>query len=102
LGVLEFTRPQPRSWAAPAQLYFRSIVPRVGSWLAGDPELHQYLRVSSAAFSDAASLARVISRTGLTVTGTRGHLGGLVTIVVATDQRPYPTAPNSIEVDHES
>ncbi|MFH0916240.1 MAG: class I SAM-dependent methyltransferase [bacterium] len=85
LAVLEFTRPKPHSWAAPAQLYFRHVVPKVGSWLAGDAELHHYLRVSSAAFPDAASLARVISETGLTVTGGRSHLGGLVTIVVATD-----------------
>lgn len=87
LAVLEFTRPKPRSWAAPAHLYFRQIVPRLGSLLAGDPELHHYLRVSSAAFPDAASLAGVISRTGLTVTGARGHLGGLVTIVAAADLR---------------
>ena len=85
LAVLEFTRPKPRSWAAPAHLYFRHVVPKVGSWLAGDAELHHYLRVSSAAFPDAASLARVIGETGLTVTGGRSHLGGLVTIVAATD-----------------
>jgi len=85
LGVLEFTRPRLRSWAVPAQLYFRHVVPRVGSWLAGDPELHQYLRVSSAAFADAESLARIIGRTGLTVAGRRSHLGGLVTIVLAAE-----------------
>jgi demethylmenaquinone methyltransferase/2-methoxy-6-polyprenyl-1,4-benzoquinol methylase len=91
LSVLEFTRPKPRSWAAPAQLYFRHVLPQIGSWLAGDPELHQYLRVSSAAFPDAASLARLIGRTGLTVTCVRSHLGGLVTIVAATD--PTSTHP---------
>ena len=85
LAVLEFTRPKPYSWAAPAQLYFRHVLPRIGSWLAGDPELHQYLRVSSAVFTDAASLARIISHTGLTVTGVHSHLGGLVTIVAAAD-----------------
>jgi demethylmenaquinone methyltransferase/2-methoxy-6-polyprenyl-1,4-benzoquinol methylase len=88
LGVLEFTRPKPWSWAVPAQLYFRHVLPRVGSWLAGDPELHQYLRISSAAFADGESLARLVGRTGLTVTGVRGYLGGLVTIVAATDLPP--------------
>jgi demethylmenaquinone methyltransferase/2-methoxy-6-polyprenyl-1,4-benzoquinol methylase len=85
LVVLEFTRPGPRSWATPAQLYFRHVLPRLGSWLAGDSELHQYLRVSSAAFPDAAFLAQLIGETGLVVTDVRSHLGGLVTAVAAAD-----------------
>ena len=85
LAVLEFTRPDSRSWARPAHLYFRHVLPRIGAWLAGDAELHQYLSVSSAAFLDAASLARLIDHTGLAVTGQITHLGRLVTIIAATD-----------------
>ena len=88
LAVLEFTRPDSRSWARPAHLYFRHVLPRIGSWLAGDAELHGYLSVSSAAFLDSASLARVIGHTGLTVMGQISHLGGLLTIVAATDLGP--------------
>jgi demethylmenaquinone methyltransferase/2-methoxy-6-polyprenyl-1,4-benzoquinol methylase len=85
LVVLEFTRPRRRSWAYPAQLFFQHGVPKIGSWLAGDSELHEYLRVSSAAFPRAEVLAGLIAETGLTVTAMRGHLGGLVTIVAAAD-----------------
>jgi ubiquinone/menaquinone biosynthesis C-methylase UbiE len=85
LVVLEFTRPRRLSWAAPAQLFFRHGVPRIGSWLAGDRELHEYMRVSSAAFPKAELLARLIGETGLTVTAVRSHLGGLVTVIAAAD-----------------
>jgi demethylmenaquinone methyltransferase/2-methoxy-6-polyprenyl-1,4-benzoquinol methylase len=85
LVVLEFTEPQRRSWAAPAHLFFRDAVPRLGSWLAGDAELHGYMRDSSAAFPPAEVLAGLIEATGLTVAAVRSHLGGLVTIVAAED-----------------
>lgn len=85
LVVLEFTRPRRLSWAAPAQLFFRHGVPRIGSWLAGDRELHEYMRVSSAAFPVAEMLAGIIGETGLTVTAVRSHLGGLVTVIAAAD-----------------
>jgi demethylmenaquinone methyltransferase / 2-methoxy-6-polyprenyl-1,4-benzoquinol methylase len=88
LVVLEFTRPPQRSWALPAHIFFQRAVPRVGSWLAGDSELHEYLRVSSAAFPGSADLAARISDTGLSVTALRSHLGGLVTMVAAEDAAP--------------
>jgi demethylmenaquinone methyltransferase/2-methoxy-6-polyprenyl-1,4-benzoquinol methylase len=84
LVVLEFTRPQAVSWAAPAHFYFREILPTIGSWLARDPELHDYLRVSSAGFFTAAGLTRTLEEVGLDVRSCRSHLGGLVTIVTAT------------------
>lgn len=91
LVVLEFTRPRKGGWAAPTHWYFRQVVPRLGSLLAGDDELHHYLGVSSAAFPDSAALAGLVGGTGLTVTEVRGHLGGLVT-VVAADARAIRTA----------
>jgi demethylmenaquinone methyltransferase/2-methoxy-6-polyprenyl-1,4-benzoquinol methylase len=83
LVVLEFTRPARGGWATPAHLYFRHVVPRLGSLLAGDDELHHYLGVSSAAFPDSATLAGLVAETGMTITTVRSHLGGLVTIVAA-------------------
>ncbi len=85
LVVLEFTHPRPHIWAAPAQLFFRYGVPRLGSWLAGDRELHEYMRESSAVFPEAEVFAALIRGTGLTVTALRSHLGGLVTVVAAAD-----------------
>ena len=89
LVVLEFTHPRRFSWAVPAQLFFRYGVPRIGSWLAGDRELHEYMRVSSAAFPEAEVLAGLIAETGLTVTALRSHLGGLVTVVAAADLQNF-------------
>jgi demethylmenaquinone methyltransferase/2-methoxy-6-polyprenyl-1,4-benzoquinol methylase len=84
LVILEFTRPPRVSWATPAHLYFRYLLPRVGSWLAGDPELHEYLSESAATFLTAAELARAIERAGFAVRRCTSHLDGLVTIVAAT------------------
>ncbi len=84
LAILEFTEPAPRNWALPAQLYFRLILPRLGSWLARDRELYDYLRASSETFLDTPALVKVVSATGLRVVGRRTHLGDLVTILVAT------------------
>ena len=99
LVVLEFTQPRRRSWATPAHVFFRDAVPRVGSWLAGDAELHDYMRDSSAAFPPAEVLAGLMGATGLTVTAVRSHLGGLVTIVAAED--PSGAAEDaSVAVEH--
>jgi demethylmenaquinone methyltransferase / 2-methoxy-6-polyprenyl-1,4-benzoquinol methylase len=84
LTILEFTKPTARGWALPAQLYFRRVLPSLGSWLARDRELYDYLRASSETFLDTPALIKVVSATGLRVVGWRTHLGGLVTILVAT------------------
>lgn len=83
LVVLEFTRPVPISWATPAHYYFRHILPRVGSWLARDRELHDYLKVSAAEFPSATELKHAVEGTGFEVVSCRSHLGGLVTILAA-------------------
>jgi len=82
LAILEFTKPTARGPALPAHIYFRRVLPRLGSWLARDRELYDYLRASSETFLDARALIEVVTATGLTVVGWRSHLGGLITIVV--------------------
>jgi len=86
LAILEFTKPTARGWALPAQLYFRRLLPPLGSWLAHDRELYDYLRSSSETFLDTPALCKAVSATGLRVVGWRTHLGGLVTILVATPE----------------
>jgi demethylmenaquinone methyltransferase/2-methoxy-6-polyprenyl-1,4-benzoquinol methylase len=89
LVVLEFTRPRNSGclsdWrhhpAIPAQLFFRYAVPRIGSWLAGDSEAYEYMRVSSAAFPEAEVLVAAITEAGLTVTHEHRRIGGLVTVI---------------------
>jgi demethylmenaquinone methyltransferase/2-methoxy-6-polyprenyl-1,4-benzoquinol methylase len=83
LVVLEFTRPPRLSWATPAHLYFRRLLPRIGSWLARDPELHEYLSVSAAEFLSVGELTAAVGRAGFTVRSCKSHLDGLVTIVAA-------------------
>lgn len=84
LVILEFTRPTALIWALPAQFYFRRVLPRVGSWLARDRELYEYLRASSETFLDTRALIETVDATGVTVTEWRTHFGGLVTILLAT------------------
>ena len=83
LAILEFTRPLGLSWATPAHLYFRHLVPAIGSRLAHDRELHDYLQVSAAQFLDAENLECLVAAAGLEPCIRKSHLGGLVTILVA-------------------
>jgi len=87
LVILEFTRPPSISWATPAHLYFRYILPRAGSWLARDRELHEYLQVSAAEFLSAADLMRALEQAGFAVIYHRTHIDGLVTILTAVATR---------------
>lgn len=87
LVILEFTRPPSVSWAAPAHYYFRYILPKVGSWLARDRELHEYLQVSAAGFLSATELMRAVEQAGLAVIYHRIYLDGLVTILTAVATR---------------
>ncbi len=84
LVVLEFTRPPRVSWAMPAHLYFRYILPQIGSALAGDRELHDYLAESAATFLTASELLRSIQNAGFDIKRYSSHLDGLVTIAAAT------------------
>ena len=86
LVALEFTRPPRLSWATPVHYYFRHILPRIGSWLARDRELHDYLSVSAAEFLTVASLRDALGEARFDVTSCRTHFDGLVTIVAATDK----------------
>lgn len=81
LVVLEFTRPPRMSWATPAHLYFRYLLPQIGSALAGDRELHEYLSRSAATFLSAPELLREVQEAGFTLRSHSSHLDGLITIV---------------------
>ena len=84
LVILEFTRPPRVSWATPAHLYFRYVLPQIGSFLAGDRELHEYLTKSAAAFLSTTELLRAIQGAGFDIRKYGGHFDGLVTIAAAT------------------
>jgi demethylmenaquinone methyltransferase/2-methoxy-6-polyprenyl-1,4-benzoquinol methylase len=84
LVVLEFTQPPPWSWATPVHFYFRKVLPKIGSWLARDRELHDYLSVSAAEFLTVGGLNSAIERAHFDLESCRTHFDGLVTIVAAT------------------
>jgi demethylmenaquinone methyltransferase/2-methoxy-6-polyprenyl-1,4-benzoquinol methylase len=84
LVVLEFTRPPRLSWAAPAHLYFRYLLPQIGSLLAGNSELHDYLARSAATFLSAPELLRAVQAAGFAPRSYSSHLDGLITIAAAT------------------
>lgn len=84
LVVLEFTRPPRVSWATPAHLYFRHLLPQIGSALAGDRELHEYLAHSAATFLTAPELLHAIQNAGFDLNKYSSRLDGLVTIAAAT------------------
>ena len=95
LVILEFTRPSPRSWATPAHYYFRRILPMVGSWLARDRELHEYLSVSAAEFLSATEVQRTVQEAGFGIISCRSHLDGLVTVLAATATNHLSALPQS-------
>lgn len=85
LAVLEFTRPSASTvWAVPAQAYFHHLLPALAARLAGEGELYEYLRDSSAGFLTPGELGAALHEAGLTPLRSRVHLGGLVTVVVAS------------------
>ena len=84
LVVLEFTRPPCVSWATPAHLYFRYLLPQIGSALARDRELHEYLTESAATFLSEPELVRAVQDAGFAIHSQSSHLDGLVTIVAGS------------------
>ena len=83
LVVLEFTKPRARNRSAPLHLYFRRVLPAIGSWLAADKELHEYMSASAAEFLDAQALADAVRCAGFRLESCRSHIGGIVTILAA-------------------
>lgn len=81
--LLEFTRAATVGWATPAHYYFSHVLPRVGSWLARNGEMHEYLRASCAGFLSREELECAVETAGFNVIYDRTYLDGLVTILVA-------------------
>jgi demethylmenaquinone methyltransferase/2-methoxy-6-polyprenyl-1,4-benzoquinol methylase len=64
--VLELAEPRDGLLGTPARFYVRSVVPRLGGWLAGAQE-YRYLQRSIAAFPPAAEFAGLMAASGLRV-----------------------------------
>jgi len=79
LLVLEFSR--PRGLFGPVLGWWvRTVPPRIGRWLSGDPEAYRYLPASVGAFADAATLSRMLGDLGLERVEAATLTGGVCTL----------------------
>ncbi len=92
LLVLEFSH--PGGVLAPLLGWWvRTVPPRVGRWISGDPEAYSYLPTSVGAFVDADELCAILGRLGLDHVSAVAMTGGVCTLYEATradDRRNDP------------
>lgn len=79
LLVLEFSR--PRGALAPLLAWWvRTIPPRIGRLVSGDPEAYTYLPASVSSFAEGEALCRSLEDAGLTRVTSRPLTGGVATL----------------------
>ena len=64
IAILEFTEPPDNVLGNLYRWYFRSVLPRIGGWLSGDPAAYTYLPKSVARFFRPPELASLMSAAG--------------------------------------
>ena len=77
---LEFSRTRWPGFREAYQRYSRSLVPRLGRAVAGDPDSYRYLVESIERFPDMAAFAGMIGQAGFSQVKAEPILGGLVAI----------------------
>jgi demethylmenaquinone methyltransferase / 2-methoxy-6-polyprenyl-1,4-benzoquinol methylase len=86
LAILEFTEPPDGLFGNLYRWYFRTVLPRIGGWLSGDPTAYSYLPKSVSRFFRPPELAAAMSAAGYTqVTHKSWTIG---TVALHTAQRP--------------
>ena len=87
LLVLEFSR--PRGPAAPVLAWWvRSVPPRIGRALSGDPEAYDYLPASVDGFADRGTLCALMTALGLEGVSATPLTGGVCTLYEGTRGAP--------------
>ena len=86
LAILEFTEPPDGLFGNLYRWYFRSMLPRIGGWLSGDPTAYTYLPKSVSRFFRPPELAAAISAAGYTQVTHKSWTAG--TVALHTAQRP--------------
>lgn len=82
--ILEFSIPSFPLAAGMYRLYFRSILPRLATWISGDHTgAYDYLPQSVETFLDEPALRRALTEVGFASCVTRRLTAGIVTIYVA-------------------
>jgi len=79
LVILEFSH--PHGPLAPVLGWWtRTVPPRLGRWLSGDPEAYTYLPASVESFPDAGAMSALLARLGLTDVRASAQTGGVATL----------------------
>jgi demethylmenaquinone methyltransferase/2-methoxy-6-polyprenyl-1,4-benzoquinol methylase len=86
LAILEFTEPPAGFLGNLYRWYFRTVLPRIGAWLSGDPTAYTYLPKSVSRFFRPPELAAAISAAGYTQVTHKSWTAG--TVALHTAQRP--------------
>jgi len=87
LVSLDMFPPDPGWFATLYSVYFYSLMPRVGGWLAGDRQAYQYLSDSVRRFRSPAKVAEMISDAGFESVQFQRFLRGAVCMHVAEKPR---------------
>ena len=83
LLVLEFSRPKG-IFAPVLDWWTRTVPPRIGRWVSGDPEAYRYLPESVETFVDSEAMCRILEGQGLTGIEARSLTGGVCTLYQGT------------------
>ena len=86
VAILEFTEPPDNVLGSLYRWYFRSVLPRIGGWLSGDPTAYTYLPKSVSRFFRPPELAAAISAAGYTAVTHKSWTMG--TVALHSAQRP--------------
>ncbi len=88
LTILEFSRPR-RAWLRFLYgWYSRSVLPRLGGWLSGDPGAYAYLPESIRTFPDQQALARELAEAGFENVAWNDLTGGIAALHLGS--KPLP------------
>lgn len=79
--VLEFCRPRVPVLGSIYMLYFRHLLPRLGSWISGDRQgAYRYLQKSVLAFPEREQFSALMQRAGLQARGYQLLTGGIAAL----------------------
>lgn len=83
VAILEFSRVEWPVFGPLFRVYFRHILPRLGSWISGVRGPYQYLPDSVSRFPDQESLALILQKSGFTNVCYRNFTGGVAALHLA-------------------
>ena len=85
IAILEFTEPPDSILGNLYRWYFRTVLPRIGAWLSGDPAAYTYLPKSVSRFFRPPELSSLMSAVGYTQVTHKSWTAG--TVALHTAQR---------------